>query len=109
MTDIDQAAPLTEGYQPAANGPDPSPPSGGSSARRASAEAAGAQNAPEAPEPVETETPHQAPRKLGDVAVFVERWFADHFPGSAVARDTRAWNVAHAAMQDLKRRLGALE
>ena len=22
----------------------------------------------------------------------IERWWADHFPGSAVARDTQAWN-----------------
>jgi hypothetical protein len=27
----------------------------------------------------------------------IERWWADHFPGSAVARDTPAWNIAHAA------------
>lgn len=35
----------------------------------------------------------------------IERWWADHFPGSAVARDTAAWNVAHAAKERLKRRL----
>lgn len=33
----------------------------------------------------------------------IERWWADHFPGSAVARDTAAWNVAHAAKEALKR------
>jgi hypothetical protein len=32
----------------------------------------------------------------------VERWFADHFFGSAVARDTQAWNAAHAAKEALK-------
>jgi len=32
----------------------------------------------------------------------IERWWQDHFPGSAVARDTRAWNVAHAAKEALK-------
>ena len=33
----------------------------------------------------------------------IERWWADHFPGSAVARDTQAWNIAHAAKEKLKR------
>ena len=33
----------------------------------------------------------------------IERWWQDHFPGSAVARDTQAWNVAHAAKEILKR------
>lgn len=32
----------------------------------------------------------------------IERWFADHFFGSAVARDTQAWNAAHAAKEALK-------
>jgi hypothetical protein len=35
----------------------------------------------------------------------IEAWWADHFPGSAVARDTAAWNVAHAAKEALKRLL----
>ena len=35
----------------------------------------------------------------------IERWWADHFPGSAVARDTQAWNIAHAAKETLKRLL----
>jgi hypothetical protein len=35
----------------------------------------------------------------------IEGWWADHFPGSAVARDTAAWNVAYAAKEALKRRL----
>ena len=35
----------------------------------------------------------------------IERWWEDHFPGSAVARDTAAWNVAHAAKEALKRLL----
>ncbi len=35
----------------------------------------------------------------------IERWWENHFPGSAVARDTAAWNVAHAAKQTLKRLL----
>ncbi|MBV9686314.1 MAG: hypothetical protein JO096_03775 [Alphaproteobacteria bacterium] len=35
----------------------------------------------------------------------IERWWADHFRGSAVARDTQAWNIAHAAKEALKRLL----
>ena len=35
----------------------------------------------------------------------IERWWEDHFPGSAVARETAAWNVAHAAKEALKRML----
>ncbi|MGA7260137.1 MAG: hypothetical protein WA709_00990 [Stellaceae bacterium] len=35
----------------------------------------------------------------------IERWWADHFPGSAVARDAQAWNIAHAAKEKLKRLL----
>ena len=37
--------------------------------------------------------------------VLVERWWADHFPGSPVAQVTQAWNHAFAAKEDLKRRL----
>jgi hypothetical protein len=36
----------------------------------------------------------------------IERWWSDHFPGSAVARDTAAWNAAHAAKEALKGLLG---
>jgi hypothetical protein len=39
------------------------------------------------------------------VEQLIERWWADHFPGSAVARDTHAWNIAHAAKEGLKRLL----
>jgi len=35
----------------------------------------------------------------------IECWWADHFPGSAIARDTQAWNVAYAAKERLKRLL----
>lgn len=35
----------------------------------------------------------------------IERWWDDHFPGSAIARDTQAWNVAYAAKQTLKQLL----
>ena len=37
----------------------------------------------------------------------IEHWWEDHFPGSAVARDAIAWNVAHAAKETLKRLLVA--
>jgi|GEM_PF-1289470 hypothetical protein len=46
----------------------------------------------------------RAPTQTNDeaVAALIERWWADHFPGSAVARDTASWNVAHAAKEALK-------
>jgi hypothetical protein len=37
-----------------------------------------------------------------DIETLVERWWADNFPGSPVARDTEAWNAAHAAKERLK-------
>ncbi|TMJ67296.1 MAG: hypothetical protein E6G83_08060 [Alphaproteobacteria bacterium] len=39
------------------------------------------------------------------IELLIERWWADHFPGSAVARDTQAWNIAHTAKEMLKRLL----
>ncbi len=39
------------------------------------------------------------------IDLVIERWWNDHFPGSAIARDTQAWNVAHAAKEMLKRLL----
>jgi hypothetical protein len=45
---------------------------------------------------------------LASVGDLIDDWWNDHFPGSAVARHVPAWNVAHAAMLELKRRLGAL-
>jgi hypothetical protein len=39
----------------------------------------------------------------------VERWFDEHFRGSHVSRaGADAWNVAHAAKDDLKQRLRKL-
>jgi hypothetical protein len=38
----------------------------------------------------------------------IERWWADHFPGSPVAQVTQAWNHAFAAKEELKRRLAKL-
>jgi hypothetical protein len=40
-----------------------------------------------------------------DLTAIVERWWADHFPGSPVAAITAAWNHAFAAKEELKRRL----
>jgi hypothetical protein len=39
------------------------------------------------------------------IGELIERWWQDHFPGSPVARDTQAWNTAHAAKEALKRLL----
>ncbi len=44
----------------------------------------------------------------GSPADIVERWWADHFPGSPVAQATQAWNHAFAAKEELKRRLANL-
>lgn len=47
--------------------------------------------------------PHQG------IEALIERWWEDHFPGSAVARDTQAWNIAHAAKETLKRLLACAD
>ena len=39
------------------------------------------------------------------IEMVIERWWADHFPGSPVAQVTQAWNHAFAAKEELKRRL----
>ena len=49
--------------------------------------------------------PPGAPTASGSLDDIVERWWADHFPGSPVAQVTSAWNHAFAAKEDLKRRL----
>ena len=41
------------------------------------------------------------------IAMLIELWWADHFPGSPVAQLTSAWNHALAAKEDLKRRLAS--
>ncbi|MBV9858754.1 MAG: hypothetical protein JO038_01410 [Alphaproteobacteria bacterium] len=58
----------------------------------ASAPAPAVDTAPAAPPP-------------GSIEALVERWWEDHFPGSAVAQITAVWNVAFAAKEELKRRL----
>jgi hypothetical protein len=40
-----------------------------------------------------------------DIEALIERWWADHFPGSPVAQVTQAWNHAFAAKEELKRLL----
>jgi hypothetical protein len=46
-----------------------------------------------------------APAQRESLEDIVERWWADHFPGSPVAQVTPAWNHAFAAKEELKRRL----
>ena len=56
--------------------------------------------------PEEVEHPSAtAETRAASIDQLIERWWQDYFPGSAVARDTQAWNVAHAAMETLKRLL----
>lgn len=47
----------------------------------------------------------RAPEPVAGTDALVERWWADHFPGSPVGRDTEIWNHAFVAKEDLKRRL----
>ena len=53
----------------------------------------------------ETAVPGVAEATPGSAEDIVERWWADHFPGSPVAQVTAAWNHAFAAKEELKRRL----
>ena len=48
------------------------------------------------------------PEEPPSPGMIVERWWADHFPGSPVAGVTSIWNHAFAAKEDLKRRLADL-
>ena len=47
----------------------------------------------------------EIPTEHEPIEDLVERWWADHFPGSPVAQVTQAWNHAFAAKEELKRRL----
>ena len=49
--------------------------------------------------------PPDGPAQSEPLADIVERWWADHFPGSPVAQVTLAWNHAFAAKEELKRLL----
>ena len=52
------------------------------------------------------DTTHVAtPPATATVEALIERWWADHFPGSPVAQVTHAWNHAFAAKEELKHRL----
>jgi hypothetical protein len=50
-------------------------------------------------------SPTAAASRTVSIDQLIERWWQDHFPGSVIARDTQAWNVAHAAKETLKRLL----
>jgi hypothetical protein len=45
------------------------------------------------------------PLETDRIETLIERWWADHFPGSPVAQVTQAWNHAFAAKEELKRLL----
>ena len=62
----------------------------------------------ETPTPVVAGPSPDAPAQHGSTDDIVERWWADHFPGSPVAQVTPAWNHAFAAKEELKRRLANL-
>lgn len=49
-----------------------------------------------------TGSPAPVAPEYGGMSDLIERWSNDHFPGSAVARHTDAWNVVHKAKEDLK-------
>lgn len=50
----------------------------------------------------DTPEPQHASTELEQI---VEQWFFEAFHGSVVARTTEAWNLVHAAKEDLKERL----
>lgn len=51
---------------------------------------------------IDTPATSDSNRPADGLNKLIERWWIDHFPGSAVARDTAAWNAAHAAKEALK-------
>jgi len=50
-------------------------------------------------------TPIASGSRVASINQLIERWWQDNFPGSPVARDTQAWNVAYTAKETLKRLL----
>jgi succinylarginine dihydrolase len=50
-------------------------------------------------------TPIASESQVTSIDQLIERWWHDHFPGSPVARDTHAWNVAYTAKETLKQLL----
>lgn len=59
---------------------------------------------PPFPEHIE-QSPTASGNRVASIDQLIERWWQDHFPGSAIARDTPAWNVAYAAKETLKQLL----
>jgi hypothetical protein len=53
--------------------------------------------------PATVPAPAGAHKPIAPISELIERWWQDHFPGSAVASHAEAWNVAHAAKEALKR------
>ncbi len=49
--------------------------------------------------------PTSAPAAPHPLEAVVDRWFADSFHGSLLARETHVFNLVHDAVQQLKRRL----
>jgi hypothetical protein len=78
---------------------------------RTAAAASPAAPAAVASPPLRPGAPGEAPTSAPEAPVIaptdavIEAWWNDHFPGSAVAQVTAAWNVAFAAKEDLKQRL----
>jgi hypothetical protein len=56
---------------------------------------------------VDNETSELAATANDSIEVLIERWWAEHFPGSPVSQVTQTWNHAFAAKEDLKRRLAS--
>jgi hypothetical protein len=52
-----------------------------------------------------TPQPQQSQIETGDLSELIELCWNDHVPGSVLARETHAFNVAHAMKEDLKLRL----
>lgn len=52
-----------------------------------------------------SDLPGQRDRAAARIRAEIDRWFVDHFHGSAVATVTEHFNHVFAATEDLKRRL----
>jgi hypothetical protein len=55
--------------------------------------------------PVAAPEQQSPPIESGDLSDLIERCWNEHVPGSVLARETHAYNVAHAMKEDLKLRL----
>jgi hypothetical protein len=61
------------------------------------------ENVPPLPGPSAEPSPHPPVSEHGArLEALVDKWWADHFPGSVVARYTECWNYAHGAKEALK-------